>query len=293
MKTNTQPDIQQIVTDSIIALIEEKGLMPWQCPWQNDQVPSLPYNWSTKAQYSGVNVLMLWMRTMESGYKKNAWLTFNQAKKLGGRIIKGEKATSCIFVKPIEVDEEENGEIIQKTVYCRKFFSVFNLDQIEGLKDIPSTVVSPQHDKSELTDAINMIANQYCEQTGVKVKHGGSVAVYSPASDLIRLPTSFRDESSFVSTFAHELIHSTGIKSRLDRFKYPRTKEDYAKEELCAELGAAFFCAELGIQGEHHQHASYINDWLGVLKNDKSFIFNASSAAYKAYTYIKSGGICK
>ena len=140
------------------------------------------------------------------------------------------------------------------------------------------------------------MAKYYCNNTAVTIRHGGDRAFYSPTLDLIRLPTTFHQGSDYVATLAHELIHSTGHKNRLHRFAeqtddFNGTQASYAFEELVAELGAAFVCAELHIQGQHEQHVSYIEHWLHHLKNDKTFLFKAAAQAGKAYRFFMQGGI--
>jgi len=130
----------------------------------------------------------------------------------------------------------------------------------------------------------------------VAIKNGSDQAYYSPTLDQIKLPTTFHKGSDYAATLAHELIHSTGHKSRLDRFNdqsdnFSSFKEFYAFEELVAELGAAFICAELQIEGENLQHASYIDCWLRVLKSDKTFFFKAAAQAGKAYRLLMQGGV--
>ena len=300
MKNATRTDIQQAVTDTIIERIEQGGVLPWQCPWTKTGEQPIPYNWLTKQFYSGINILILWVRAMENGYSTNAWLTFKQAQQLGGRVRKGEKAIQCIFVKPVEVENENPGcdtdEDGKKIILCRKAFSLFNVEQVEGLDNLPCVPEQPEYDEAEAVAAINRVAEVYCANTGVEIRHGGDKAYYSPALDIIKLPTTFLDGAGYAATLAHELIHSTGHKKRFDRFDqqaeaFKGFKEAYAFEELIAELGAAFACAELGIQGQHEQHASYLDSWLKVLKSDKTFIFKAAAAASKAHSYLMRGGV--
>lgn len=300
MKNANRTDIQQAVTDSIVARIEQGGVLPWQCPWTKTGEQPIPYNWLTKQFYSGINILILWVTAMEKGYSTNAWLTFKQAQQLGARVRKGEKAVQCIFVKPVEVEDENAGcdtdENGKKIIMCRKAFSLFNVEQVEGLNGLPQPPEQPEYDEAIAVSAINSVAEVYCANTGVEILHGGDKAYYSPSLDKIRLPTTFHSGEGFAATLAHELIHSTGHKKRFDRFgqeaKSSKSfKEAYALEELVAELGAAFVCAELGIQGEHEQHVSYLDSWLRVLKSDKTFIFKAAAAASKAHCYLMRGGI--
>jgi antirestriction protein ArdC len=300
MKKATRTDIQQAVTDSIIARIEEGGLLPWQCPWTKTGEQPIPYNWLTKQFYSGINILILWVRAMECGYSTNAWLTFKQAQQLGGKVRKGEKAVQCIFVKPIEVDDEnaqcETDEDGKKIILCRKAFSLFNVEQVDGLENLPVAPEQPEYDDADAVAAINRVAEVYCANTGVEIRHGGDQAYYSPTLDIIKLPTTFHSGSGYAATLAHELAHSTGHKKRLARFdEYSKAfntfKEEYSAEEVVAEICANMVCAELGIVGEHEQHVSYIDHWLKMLKGDKTFIFKAAAAASKAHSYLMRGGV--
>lgn len=298
MSQTNAKDIRQAITDQIIALIEKGGMLPWECPWSKSGELPIPYNWLTKQFYSGINILTLWVRAMEFGYSTNAWLTFKQAEQLGGRVRKGEKAVQCIFVKPIERDDEKAGDDKsegKKIILCHKGFWLFNVEQVEGLESLPVVPVQREYDDSEAAAAIDRVSDAYCANTGVQIRRGGDGAYYSPSLDIIRMPTTFHDGSGYAATLAHELVHSTGHRSRLNRFDeqaetFKGFKEAYAYEELVAELGAAFICAELGIQGQHEQHASYIDHWLAYLKKDKTFIFKAASAASKAHQLLMRGG---
>ena len=300
MKKATRTDIQQAVTDNIIARIEEGGLLPWQCPWTKTGEQPMPYNWLSKQSYSGINILILWMRAMKCGYSTNAWLTFKQAQQLGGNVRKGEKAVQCIFVKPIEVGDEnavsDTDEDGKKMILCRKAFSLFNIEQVEGLENLPAEPEQPEYDDADAVAAINRVADVYCANTGVEIRHGGDQAYYSPSLDIVKMPTTFHSGSAYAATLAHELGHSTGHKKRLNRFDqqaeaFKSYKEARALEELVAELSASYVCAELGIQGQHDQHVSYLDSWLKALKNDKTFIFKAAAAASKAHNYLMRGGV--
>jgi len=301
MKNTKRVDIQQIVTDQMVALIEKGGLVPWRCPWTETGDVPMPYNWNTKQSYRGINVLILWVQAALRNYSTNAWLTFNQAKRLGCSVKQGEKSVQCVFFTRVEVAKKEdekaepdgkNGEYVIST---RKVFSLFNVEQVEGLAALPATQQRKYDDLSEVVSAIDRVAEIYCAHTGVKIQHVGDAAYYVPSVDTIRLPTSFLDGNSYAATLAHELIHSTGLSQRLDRFSqnteaFKRKDKSYAYEELVAELGAAFVCAELGVQGQHEQHASYLDSWLSALKGDKTFLFRAAAAASKAHCFLMQGG---
>lgn len=283
-------DIYQVVTDKIIKSLEN-GVKPWSCPWDRTQVSGLPMNFSTKSAYSGVNVLILWSEAVEQGYQSNQWLTYNQAKKLGGNVIKGNKATSIVFYKPIEVEDRETGE--KEMIPMLKTFAVFNLDQIENIE---KPVLAPKIEivnKPDFTD--NLEAEKVIAATQVKINHVGQQAFYRPSTDEINMPpkTAFNGangSNDYYSTIFHEITHSSAHKTRLDRsMKGSFGSADYAFEELIAELGSAFCCADLGIfGGEYADHASYIASWLKKLNEDKKFIFKAAAAAAaaKAHRWI-------
>jgi antirestriction protein ArdC len=131
----------------------------------------------------------------------------------------------------------------------------------------------------------------YCNNAGVDVRTGGDKAYYLPSLDIIKMPINFVTGEDYMATLAHEIVHSTGHKKRLDRFdehqlSFNRENEAYAFEELIAELGAAFICAELGIHGQHDQHVSFLASWLKHFKSDTSFLFKAAAAASKAHRFI-------
>lgn len=278
-------DIYQMVTDKIISALEN-GVKPWACPWDRTQeFGQLPLNFKTKNHYSGINILLLWSETVEHGYSSPYWLTFNQAKEMGGNVIKGNKSTQLIFYKPWE---RENSAGEKEIIPMLKTFNVFNLDQIEGIeKPILKPVVSlvEKHDFVENVEAESVI-----KETGIKIHHTGNQAFYRPSTDEICMPPKalFNHSDNYYSTILHEITHATGHKKRLDRSMAGRFgSSDYAFEELIAELGSAFSCAELGIFGNGEtQHACYIASWLKKLNEDKKFIFQAASAAAKAHRWI-------
>jgi antirestriction protein ArdC len=293
-------DIQQQVTDRVIAQLEQGGLSPWQRPWTKTGEAPMPYNWLNKQPYNGMNILLLWDAASRMGYATNAWLTLKQANKLGGCVRKGEKSVQCLFYKTIEVENRDaeadvQGKDDKISLPCMRPFSLFNIEQVDGLSDLPTEPEQPVYEDDDAIWAIDAVANYYCMETMVKIRHGGDRAFYSPTLDLIRLPTTVHEGSDYAATLAHELIHSTGHKNRLHRFAertndFNGTQASYAFEELVAELGAAFVCAELHIQGQHEQHASYIEHWLHHLKNDKTFLFKAAAQAGKAYRFLMQGG---
>lgn len=264
------------ITNKIIKALEE-GVTPWQCPFE---ACALPVNYKTKQQYQGVNTLCLWLTAYLKGYTSNYWLGFAQAKSLNAHIRKGEKATS-IAVCFMKKDEASDGEEAITPFF--KTERVFNLDQIEGLE-----IKTENHDikPSEEIDMILRAVNP-------TVRYQGERAYFSISDDFINMPqkSKFRDTEGYYSTLVHELIHWTGHKARLDRFEETELEtkqEKRAFEELVAEIGASFFCAEFGIRTDVNNTSSYVASWLKELRNDKSYIFKACKLANLAIDYLKS-----
>lgn len=282
--TKVSKDIYQIVTDRVIAALE-KGTKPWVCPWDRTRETSmLPMNFKTQSTYSGVNILLLWSETVEKGFSSPYWLTYKQALELGGNVMKGQKGTQIIYYKLWEKEDEDG---VKDTIPMLKSFTVFNLDQIENIEkpDCVTNETRIKHDFEVLEHVETAIS-----KTNIDIKHGGVRAFYSPTYDKITLPERdrFQSSSDYYATSWHELVHATGHKTRLNReLKNSFGSKDYAFEELIAELGAAFCCADLGITGEV-QHECYISSWLKRLNDDKRFIFKAASLASKAHQFLLS-----
>lgn len=271
-------DIYQEVTDRIIAALEQ-GTAPWVRPWRNNPAAAgMPYNAATGRHYNGVNVLLLWMTGSANGYATPGWMTFKQAKERGAYVRKGEHGTQVVYWDRRQVeDKDKPGEL--KTVPFLKIFTVFNVAQIEGLKTAEPLplLAGPEHVEAFLAN------------TGATIRHAGNSAFYNRRDDLIVLPTreQFQSLADYYATALHELTHWTGHESRLARDLGGRFgSESYAAEELVAEMGAAFLCASLGIEGKL-QHPSYIEHWLKVLRQDKRAIFTAAKHATSAADYLK------
>lgn len=283
--TKKPTDIYSSVTDSIISLIEsgkKGGVINWR---RNGLASGLPANFKSKKAYSGVNVLILWAASASAGYQSNYWLTFNQAKEMGAFIRKGEKGTAICFYKMIERQHEESGEA--EKIPMLKTFVVFNVDQIEGLN------IEAEEPAAEISIfEQNELAENILIKSGADIHEEGDKAFYRISTDEIYLPTRdrFETEHHFYAVGLHELTHWTAAKHRLAReFSGRFGNEAYAFEELIAELGAAFLCAEVGIVSATLEgHASYLDNWLEVLKKDKKAIFTAASQATKAANYIMS-----
>lgn len=267
-------DVAQIVTDKIISLLERGNLPAFKKMWADR---GSGYNYSTGNPYKGLNSLLTALATSELGYEHNAWLTINQANSLGGKLRKGVKGKTVWLNSYRFVPKKgENGEDLSYPLLTS--FAVYNVAEIEGIDFVFGSEVVPPMD---LMEAANRI--------GVQVKWGGDKAAYSRGLDMIKLPlaSDFETPEALFAVFAHELIHSTGHKSRLNRTFGERFGDaDYAKEELVAELGAAMLCAQFGVESAIEGHATYLAEWLTVLKSDKRFIFKASSAAAKAVALL-------
>ena len=284
-------NLHQHITQQIIEQLEQ-GTKPWECPWIHDQPSaSLPVNFKTGNRYQGINILLLWIMAQKKGYHSNAWLTFKQAKELGAHVRKGEKACLGIFYKllekPVKPGDKDypktgNGESAVVKFPVINAFYLFNLDQIDGIDQEPSTYpleTFTPHEKAE----------QLLRASGATIHEGGDRAYYDCVSDDITLPhrQRFRCEADFYTTALHELCHWCGHPSRLNRdFSSKFGSRSYAFEELIAELGSAFLDADLGLTGQLEQHASYIDHWIAILKNDNRAIFKAASLASATHAYL-------
>lgn len=275
---SVKKDIYQTVTDSIIEALEA-GVKPWVCPWvRGGEGAGLPANLATGTAYSGINIMLLWCSAAKQGFQDSRWLTYKQAQALGGQVRKGEYGTTAIFYKTLEKEADDGG--IEK-IPMLKSFTVFNVEQIDGLAI--DAAPQPVAEFDPLPQAETLMT-----RSGAKITEKGVKAFYRPATDEIVLPERFRfaDAANFYATGLHELVHWTGVASRLNREKgHKFGSEEYAFEELIAELGSAFLMADLGITGEV-QHESYIASWLKALKDDKRYIFKAAAAASKAHRWL-------
>lgn len=266
------------IVEAIESALEEGTTLPWRKSWKGDGTGILPVSGATGNNYRGINVLLLWA----AGYGDTRWYTYKGAQKQGGQVRKGEKSERIVHWRVIEVEDKETKK--KKQIPIARFFSVFNREQIEWEgeeQDEPAPVVDRRADCQGIIEA-----------TGIEVRHGGNRAFYNPSADHVRLPNleSFDSEDSYWSVAWHEIVHATGHNDRLGRDLSGRFgDESYAAEELIAELGAAFLCANLGIEqdGEPRpDHAAYLQSWLKVLKNDKRAIFTAAKAAEKAAEWV-------
>ncbi|MBI3438514.1 MAG: DUF1738 domain-containing protein [Proteobacteria bacterium] len=277
----------QRVTQAIEAALA-RGVRPWVKPW-SDSVPGAPLmlpRRGTGEAYRGVNVIALWAMAEERGFASPYWLTFKQAHAQGGQVRKGEHGAYVVFYKSVPKTGQDEGDQDDEQTSRRvlRGYVVFNLDQIDGLSQRFETSVARP------ASAPERHARLFARVPAL-VRFGGARAFYSPATDHVQLPPSgaFTDLHQFYATLAHELGHWTRHPSRLDRdFGQKRFGDAaYALEELVAELCAAFVGAVIGLPTDHiEDHAAYIGDWIGVLRDNPNAFLTAAGKAQLAADYL-------
>ena len=290
MQRTEKQDIYTRITTQIVSHLE-KGVRPWVRPWNAEHAAgriTRPLRHNRKP-YSGINVLSLWASAMAQNFAAPIWMTFKQASELDAHIRKGEKGSLVVYANAITRTERDDktGEDVEHEIPYMKGYTVFNVEQIEGLPEVYYAKAAPNPDPVARVDH----AEKFFAALGATIRHGGNRAFYSIAADAIQMPPfeSFQDADSYYATLAHECTHWTGSKTRLDRdFGGHRFgSEGYAVEELVAELGAAFLCADLEIALEPREdHASYIATWLKVLATDNRALFTAAAHAQRAAEFI-------
>lgn len=293
-KSNSKFDVHQEITNRIVSALETAG--EFQLPWIKNQGGSFarPVNVASKNPYNGVNIVSLWVSAQANEFPSNVWGTYRQWQQSGAQVRKGEKSSLVVFYKTIEI--ESDGACTNETEAAERMFAraswVFNAAQVEGFeaseKGIPE---EPAFDPIARAEA-------FTASTKAAIREAGDQAYFIPSDDIIQMPERRRftgtatttPAEAFYSTLCHELVHWSGVKSRLDRDMSGRFgSEAYAVEELVAELGAAFLCGDLGITPEPRtDHACYIKNWLSVLKSDKKAIFTAASKASQAANWLLS-----
>lgn len=271
------PTAYEIVTESIIKQLES-GVAPWRKPWHTE----MPANLISKKEYRGINIFLL----AAQGYGSRYWVTYHQAQALSGNVKKGARGSKVAFWKFDEYRKEnsETGETENRKSVLLRYYTVFNLEQCEGIK-------SP-----EPVPVINPI--EQCESIVTSMPNPpgfaqDSQACYRPSTDTVGMParSAFHSAEEFYSTFFHELIHSTGHPSRIGREGImnhnPFGSEDYSREELIAEMGAAMLCGVAGIESQTlGNSAAYLQAWINKLKSDSRLIVSAASQAQKAADFI-------
>ena len=290
--THTAPkaDIYTRITETILAQLEQ-GTRPWAKPWNAEHLAgriTRPLR-ANGTPYRGINVVMLWLAATLKGYSAPIWMTYRQAAEIGGQVRKGEQGTAVAYADKLRRAEtdETTGEATLREIFFMKHYTVFNVEQVDGLPAHFHATAAPQiseHAKIAHAEA-------FFAAIAADVRHGGNRAFYAPQPDYVQMPPfeTFRDAESYYATLGHECIHWTRHPSRLDR-DFGRKRwgdQGYAQEELVAEIGAAFLAADLGLYLEPREdHAAYIASWLEVLKKDKKAIFIAASHAQKALDFL-------
>jgi antirestriction protein ArdC len=278
-------DLYAEVSARIVAELE-RGAAPWIKPWSATPGANNPCNAVSNRPYSGCNVVLLWM-AQAAGYRSPRFLTFKQALELGGNVRKGEHGTKVYFVKQLQVrDQGVDDSTSTRLIPMMREYTVFNVDQCDNL---PDRIKTGRPIRVRNPDTRDGLADAFLHSTGADIREGHGEAYYVPSRDFIAMPAfeAFKSADHFYNVVLHELVHWCGHKSRLDRdLKNRFASKSYAAEELIAELGAAFLCAEFGFDGDV-RNAGYIASWIDLLKADKRAFFTACSQASKAADYLR------
>lgn len=282
--------VYEIITDRIVKKLEE-GVIPWKQPWKHYlSGDGMPQNIKSKKPYRGINAFMLAC----SGFESPFWGSYKQWNELGGQVRKGEKGTPVIFwASNSYIREGTNGEKEEKTGLLLRYYTVFNLSQVDHV-DAPKVDRVPRVE-STLEQCRNVVthAAQLSRLPQGGIEHKESRAYYSTSTDRVNMPLlgSFKDEEHYHCVLFHELIHSTGHESRLKREgiigSHAFGSKAYSKEELIAEMGAAFLCGHAGISpATIDDSAAYLQSWIRALKGDSKLVIQAASQAQKAAEYL-------
>lgn len=284
MFAHTKEIVYDRVTGSIIAALE-RGVAPWVRPW----TVFLPFNLVSRRPYRGINILSCLAHQLDHGHTSDAYLTYQQAKGLGGWIRQREHGVLLVLYREVPRAPQSDGEDDPaRPLFLAKCFTVFNIEQAGGLEHIQAKLAAQrEHLVAPLEECERVVV-----ATGARIRENGTRASYCPSSDLITMPprSAFSRSTDFYATLYHELTHWSGASHRLNRdLEGLHGGTRYAREELVAELGACFLAARTGI--EHiTDSASYIGNWLQALRDDKRFIFGAAKLATQAAGYIYPEG---
>jgi len=277
-------DLYQDVTNRILAAMETAG--EWSPPWHR-YAGGMPTNATTKARYRGVNVLMLWITGLQEGYASDKWASYKQWQLAGRQVKGGETGTPVVYYGTMFRANDEQPDKDKKIPFL-KSSTVFNESQIADYLPPPPPPILDESLRHYYVDA-------HVHRIGAVIKYNrGFNPCFVPALDEIRMPpfAEFKTAPDYYNTQFHELVHWTGHKDRLNRDLGKRFgKEAYAGEELVAEIGAAFLCAEFGVQSRmRDDHAAYVKQWIKLLKDDKRAIFTAASKASDASLFLVHAG---
>jgi antirestriction protein ArdC len=286
----SQTEIRQSITNQIIDALKSGCLPPWRRPWALDPNCGSPRSLSTLKVYRGINVLILAIAAMKNGFRSRWWGSYQAIRDAGGYVRKGEKASHVILFRPISktVVSEDTGEEEEERFAVMRTFAVFNIEQANGLDylragrtELAPAILDERYEKADAAIAA----------TKADIRFGGNEARYNITGDFIELPYrhQFASTADFWETLAHEMAHWTGHATRLNRDQ-EKAKSSYALEELVAEIGACFLCAELGLPTADSldNHHAYVKSWIAALENDPRCIFTASAQASKAVDFVLS-----
>ena len=282
---STKFDLYQTITDKFIDEMK-KGIIPWKRDWRG--AFGAPRNFATKKPYRGINVFLLYFDAQKHGYKRPEYLTFKQCADLGGSIKAGSKSTIVVFWKLLKKEETDpkTGQLKKKTIQFLKYYNVFNVEQ--------TTLTIPEEPVTEHVAAPKAEETIKSYLTRETIAQEAGNPAYCPSTDSIRMPNlnDFEHAEEYYSAYFHEMTHSTGPKKRLARFEIGGyVHEEYAKEELVAEIGASFLMAdhELTTEFSFKNSTAYLQNWISALKNDPKLIICASGKAQLAADYIYNG----
>lgn len=282
-------DVAREITDLIVSKLEA-GVLPWSRPWGLTGAGGRPLR-HCGTPYTGINNLFLWAIGDAAGYSARTWMTYRQAEELGGQVRRGEHGSPSVYFSSFSKTEANRitGEETQRNIRFIRSYTVFNVEQIDGLPAYYYPVAAPAEPRIESVHRAAIDA--FFGALPATVRHGGDQAFFSPIGDYIQMPRrgAFRSDDHYASTLGHEYIHYSGAPSRLNReFGRKFGDQAYAFEELVASIGQCLVCADLGLPGElHDNHASYIDHWLRILKSDASAIIKAASKAEQAFAWLK------
>jgi antirestriction protein ArdC len=280
-------NVYEIITERILEKLEQ-GTVPWHKPWA---AGGCPQNLVSGKEYRGVNVWLLGSQDFSSPY----WLTFKQAKQLGGSVRKGERGTPCILWKWINRSDEntETGETETKQIPLIRYYNVFNAEQCDGISHARLEAQQDEPEPFNPIESAERIVASYPKPPSIS-EDGRGAAYYRPSTDSIHMPEqeTFDSEAHYYATLFHEMTHSTGHESRLartgvtNRIRYG--SHEYSQEELVAEMGAAFLAAEAGIDSEAlvDNSASYVASWMERLRSDPKLVVLAGAQAQRAVDHI-------
>lgn len=297
-------NVYEIVTEKVLAALES-GVAPWRKTWRGSSgSPGLPASMSTRRPYRGANVFLLWVAAATAGYSSRWWGTYEQVRRLGGQVRKGERSTLVTFwrrtERKVEVeDEDEDGGEEVRGGFVLRYFAVFNEQQADWPDGSPfaepAEEGSEEEKLSRRLESAEEVLRGY--RGGPPIAHGGDVAAYNILTDTIRMPgfDDFESPEAYYSTCFHEVTHSTGHAKRLGREGVKDLgpghgfgSESYAREELVAEMGAAFLCAEAGIENAAvlENSAAYLRNWASRLRSDPRMFVTAAAQAQKAADHV-------